>query len=273
MRIDHQSLLREVRVLLQSLHRGTMSACAYDTAWVARLRRPDNPSALVFPSAADWLVAHQLDDGSWGAEGLLDRNAVQPRVRRGAAYLEQRAPALKDSLHETVGFELLFPPLLDRAHQLGISLPYSSFEWVRNLQRQKLRLIPRGLALQTTSLVHSLEALGEGPDEPSLPALQAPSGSLGNSPSATAHALNGAWGVFRGTCEETAYAVLALMRASPKAALPIRRGVEFLLDNRNEAPVPELWVGKGLYAPLLVVRSAVLSAILWYATQEGANCA
>lgn len=50
---------------------GVITPSAYDTAWVALIKDVDRPSSgPQFPSCLDWVVNHQLPDGSWG-EPLL----------------------------------------------------------------------------------------------------------------------------------------------------------------------------------------------------------
>jgi halimadienyl-diphosphate synthase len=75
---------------------------------------------------------------------------------------------------------------------------------------------------------------------------------------------DGSWGWFdRGTAEETAYAVQALMLAPDtlraKLAAPLERATEYLNETVDE-PVTPMWIGKTLYGPSQVVRSAVLAA-------------
>ena len=75
---------------------------------------------------------------------------------------------------------------------------------------------------------------------------------------------NGAWGTYLPTAEETAYALQALfvwdqkVSSVPKGAL--RNGVRWLKENMDN-PYPPLWIGKCLYSPNLVIRSAVISAL------------
>lgn len=75
----------------------------------------------------------------------------------------------------------------------------------------------------------------------------------------------GGWGQFGPSPEETAYALQALTTWKRQGmSVPIetlRRGQEWLIVHRAE-PNPALWIGKCLYCPDLVVRSAVLSALL-----------
>ncbi|MFI2346297.1 prenyltransferase/squalene oxidase repeat-containing protein [Streptomyces sp. NPDC019443] len=77
---------------------------------------------------------------------------------------------------------------------------------------------------------------------------------------------DGGWSAFEpfGTCEETAYAVSALIAAAPRYQLSltteITQAIAFLRTHQDE-PLPELWLGKALYTPQLVVRSAILAAL------------
>jgi len=75
---------------------------------------------------------------------------------------------------------------------------------------------------------------------------------------------NGAWGTYLPTAEETAYAIQALWVWDQKvAAIPkgvLKNGAHWLKDNMDKS-YPPLWIGKCLYSPNLVIRSAVISAL------------
>jgi halimadienyl-diphosphate synthase len=66
------------------------------------------------------------------------------------------------------------------------------------------------------------------------------------------------------TAEETAYAMQALwfwnehVAKVPKSAL--KHGARWLGEHLDD-PYPPLWIGKCLYHPSLVIRSAVISAL------------
>jgi halimadienyl-diphosphate synthase len=74
----------------------------------------------------------------------------------------------------------------------------------------------------------------------------------------------GSWGYYLPTAEETAYCLQALAiwqrngHDVPKEVL--RRGAVWLADHMADR-YPPLWIGKCLYCPELVVRSAILSAL------------
>ena len=75
---------------------------------------------------------------------------------------------------------------------------------------------------------------------------------------------NGSWGTYLSTAEETAYAIQALwfwnenVSKVPRQAL--KHGAHWLQENIDQ-PYPPLWIGKCLYNPSLVIRSAVISAL------------
>jgi halimadienyl-diphosphate synthase len=75
---------------------------------------------------------------------------------------------------------------------------------------------------------------------------------------------NGSWGTYLSTAEETAYALQALWIWNEKVAkLPksiFKNGARWLKEHLNE-PYPPLWIGKCLYNPNLVIRSAIISAL------------
>ena len=75
---------------------------------------------------------------------------------------------------------------------------------------------------------------------------------------------NGSWGTYIPTAEETAYALQALWMWNEKVArVPksaFRNGLRWL-EEHMEPPYPPLWIGKCLYNPRLVIRSAVISAL------------
>ena len=67
------------------------------------------------------------------------------------------------------------------------------------------------------------------------------------------------------TAEETAYAMQALWVWNQSAgkidSKVIKKGAEWLEANLNE-PYHPLWIGKCLYSPQIVIRSAVVSALM-----------
>ena len=83
---------------------------------------------------------------------------------------------------------------------------------------------------------------------------------------------NGMWGYEKGSFEETAYAVQALlyyyMNVERIDLSPVVRAVR-LLFSANIEKCPEFWVAKGLYVPTNIVKSAIVSALNMYKTAIG----
>lgn len=75
---------------------------------------------------------------------------------------------------------------------------------------------------------------------------------------------DGSWGTYLPTAEETAYAIQALWVWDQKVAkVPksvFKNGARWLREHMDQ-PYPPLWIGKCLYNPSLVIRSAVISAL------------
>jgi halimadienyl-diphosphate synthase len=75
---------------------------------------------------------------------------------------------------------------------------------------------------------------------------------------------DGSWGTYRSTAEETAYALQALWVWNEKVSkIPktsMKSGARWLKENMDQPYLP-LWIGKCLYSPNLVIRSAVISAL------------
>lgn len=207
-RVDREDLVYLARRLLASLGEGEMSACAYDTAWVARIPNPSKPDEPLFPAAYDWLLQHQHANGAWGGDLPFAHDRVvstlaaiitlagssyrrpesEVAVRRGIVYLNTARPNLRDDPVETVGFELILPELIRQARGLGLSLPYDDWAFVETIKEDKLRRIPP-LAVYggPTTLTHSLEFLGDRLVPDLVRRTRSRNGSFGASPSATAY--------------------------------------------------------------------------------------
>lgn len=76
--------------------------------------------------------------------------------------------------------------------------------------------------------------------------------------------VDGSWGYYRKTAEETAFCLQALCfwrkRGGDVRAGAIEMGKRWL-EEHAEGPYPPLWIGKSLYCPDLLVRAAICSAL------------
>lgn len=83
---------------------------------------------------------------------------------------------------------------------------------------------------------------------------------------------DGSWGYYLPTAEETAYCLQALItwkrQGKQVSCEAIRRGAAWLAMHA-EPPYPPLWIGKSLYCPEIVVRSAILSALMMVEQEFG----
>src|SRR5437588_10587398 len=107
-----------------------LSDTAYDTAWVAAVPAIEDRRTTRYPSSLQWLVEHQLPDGSWGGViryehdrvlctlaalgplSLFGRRATdREAISSGTRYLWQHGHLLPTEPVQPVGFELLLPTL------------------------------------------------------------------------------------------------------------------------------------------------------------------
>src|SRR5438128_8553819 len=199
------------RRLLAALQQGAMTPAAYDTAFVSRLRLPDDPKVLAFPQTLGWLLRSQNPDGSFGTvlpipkdklistlSALLALADLPPALQDGAAH-RARATALRflyedtgnwQTGPDTAGFELVLPALLDEAKIRELPLPFERFMGISAQRDAKIGHIPPRLIYNVaTPLLHSIEYLGNRLDVEAARKQLSPNGSFANSPSATAYFL------------------------------------------------------------------------------------
>ena len=195
--------------LLEGLDQTAFSSTAYDTAWVAQVPDSDGSPNPAFPQALDWLRHNQNIGGSWGSriEYYHDRvistlaalialaeHGDDPqdgeRIKQGEQYVHYGMQRLDLDPCDTVGFELILPTLMDRAHTLGLDLPYHACEPYRRVRDAKLQMIPDELIYsRRVTSTHSLEFMGDALNLDRCESIQEINGSCGSSPSATAYLL------------------------------------------------------------------------------------
>ncbi len=186
---------------------GEMTAAAYDTAWVAMVRKPDQPDQLAFPASFEWLLQNQSADGSWGGPAgysvlptlaallaLLKTPNPTEQTRRAAYraefFLEKVLTYWSVNNHESVGFEVLAPGLLGDLEKLGVVFDFPDKADLLKLYTKKMLIAgPELIYSNQSNLIHSLEAFGPTLDYHRLKTQQAANGSYGCSPAATAAVL------------------------------------------------------------------------------------
>ncbi len=189
-------LLKKAQEVLDRSGKSTVSDSPYDAAWVVRSRILD---AEHEQRVLKGLLDAQKPDGSWGARpfyihdrvvntlavvvALAERKLSPEAWARGVKFLQGAIPRLGESAVETIGFELVFPSMMESAQALGLELPYDCQAVLEAVEmgRRKKSLIPPGIFVKQTPLSHSIEAFSGYPDGGVFP-----NGSLGGSPAATA---------------------------------------------------------------------------------------
>ena len=201
-------LHRDIHRVLREIGpgRSLMSNTAYDTAWLARLAEVGEPLGY---EAIDWLRANQLPDGSWGASEfryyhdrlictlaamtvLIRHGRAQDRLRwqRAQLALETFTKGLGADAAETIGFEMIVPAMLAEGKALGIFSNHtdSNLERLVPYRAAKLAALPKGVINRYVTVAFSAEMVGpDGLDLLDVENLQEANGSVGHSPSATAH--------------------------------------------------------------------------------------
>ncbi|CAI9095159.1 OLC1v1031038C2 [Oldenlandia corymbosa var. corymbosa] len=176
--------IAHIRWMLSTFEDGRITISPYDTAWVALIENVDGSGSPQFPSSIEWIAKNQMFDGSWGDphysvyDRLLNTLACVVALRSwsmhfdkielGIRFLNEVSMELEtahlDSL--TSGFEIIFPPLLQRARNLGIEIPDLDGPFLKALialRDQKFARISKDILHEVpTALLFSLEGI-DGP--------------------------------------------------------------------------------------------------------------
>ncbi|KAI3923918.1 hypothetical protein MKW98_012707 [Papaver atlanticum] len=183
---------------------GEISISAYDTAWVALVEDIYGSGSPQFPLILKWIIENQLSDGSWGDQLIFsahDRiistlacvialkawNTCCYMREKGLLFIEQNMCKLEDAhtVHMPVGFEVVFPSLIEIAKSLDIDFPDEDPPALKDI----FPLIPKEVMHTVpTILLHSLEGMANL-DSEKLLKLQCVDGSFLVSPASTAFAL------------------------------------------------------------------------------------
>ena len=202
----------EIIELLKQLGPGTMSATAYDTAWVARLGDIDSDLSN---HALEWLNENQLPDGSWGAPApnyyhdrvistLAAMIALTYRGRRahdrqqiekGLIALERitseaTKKLMADPNGATIGFEMIVPNLVEEAENLKLVKQQGQriLGRLSELRKVKLQKMTGYKISRNVTMAFSAEMAGlDGQAMLDVDNIQEENGSVGHSPSATSY--------------------------------------------------------------------------------------
>lgn len=212
---------------------GAVTVAAYDTAWVARVRQPNQPEQLAFPAALKWLLDNQAAGGNWGERypytllptlaGLLalvttpqSTSQTQVAIVKARRYLQTALANWTVQGYEICGFEVLAPAMLNELEQYNITFDFAARTELMPLYKQKLAVAGNELMYRGYSnLLYSLEAFGYGLDWQRLKPYQSTTGGYGCSPAATAAAL-----IYNQDWDSVGYNWLKRLSATYDGAVP-----------------------------------------------------
>ncbi|KAI3764337.1 hypothetical protein L2E82_14344 [Cichorium intybus] len=186
-----------------------LSVSSYDTAWVAMVPSPNSPKSPCFPDCLNWLIDNQLDDGSWGLlhhhpQLLKDNlsstlacilalkrwNVGKNQINKGLHFIESNFASVNDKNQVSpIGFDIIFPSMIEYAKDLNIKLPLNQTDLNMMLHERELVLRRCHLNGREAYLAYVSEGLGNFHDWNMVMKYQMKNGSLFNSPSATAAAV------------------------------------------------------------------------------------
>lgn len=203
--------IEEIRMYFRNMTLGEISMSPYDTAWVARVPALDGSHGPQFHRSLQWIIDNQLPDGDWGEPSLFlgyDRvcntlacvialktwGVGAQNVERGIQFLQSNIYKMEedDANHMPIGFEIVFPAMMEDAKALGLDLPYDAtiLQQISAEREKKMKKIPMAMVYKyPTTLLHSLEGLHREVDWNKLLQLQSENGSFLYSPASTACAL------------------------------------------------------------------------------------
>ncbi|PHT77515.1 Ent-kaur-16-ene synthase, chloroplastic [Capsicum annuum] len=193
-------------------HKVEFSVSSYDTAWVAMVPSPHSAQVPCFPQCLDWLLHNQLEDGSWGLphhQPLLLKDVLsstlacvlalktwgigQDVITRGLRFIELNfAFATDQDQYSPIGFDVIFPRMLQHAEELSLKLHLESRVLSELLHKRdiELRRSYDSSSLELNAyLAYVAEGIGELQDWKMVMKYQRKNGSLFNSPSTTAASL------------------------------------------------------------------------------------
>ncbi|XP_076946242.1 ent-kaurene synthase 2, chloroplastic-like [Bidens hawaiensis] len=188
-----------------------LSVSAYDTAWVAMVPSPNAPKSPCFPECVNWLINNQLNDGSWGLVNhhhnrpllkdslsstlacivaLKRWNVGEEQINKGLGFIESNFASVKDKSQQSpLGFDIIFPGMIEYAKSLNINLLSNQTDFCLMLHERELELTRCHSNEMDAYLAYISEGLGRLYDWRTVKKYQMKNGSVLNSPSATAAAL------------------------------------------------------------------------------------
>ncbi|KAJ1385084.1 Terpenoid cyclases/protein prenyltransferase alpha-alpha toroid [Sesbania bispinosa] len=121
----------------------SISSC--DTAWVAMIPSPTSPYAPFFPSVLNWLLDNQLFDALLSTLAcilaLKQWGIGEDKMNRGLQFIESNITSINDEKqHLPIGFDILYPSLIEYAQNLGINLPIGASSSEAMIKKREIEL-------------------------------------------------------------------------------------------------------------------------------------
>ncbi|KAL3851002.1 hypothetical protein ACJIZ3_012884 [Penstemon smallii] len=191
------------------IHEPQLSISTYDTAWVAMVPSPNSSHEPYFPDCVNWLLENQCQNGSWARphhHRLLQKDVLsstlacilalkkwglgQEQISKGKQFIELNfSSAKEDHQFSPVGFEVIFPSMLEYARDLSLDLNleptiFNNFIHTKNLELKRCN--ESHIVEMEAHMAYLSEGMGNLKDMKSVMKYQRKNGSLFNSPSTTA---------------------------------------------------------------------------------------
>ncbi|XP_038888073.1 ent-kaur-16-ene synthase, chloroplastic isoform X2 [Benincasa hispida] len=183
-----------------------LSVSAYDTAWVAMVPSPNSLNKPLFPECINWVLDNQHPDGSWGIlhdHQLLMKatllstlacvltlkrwNIGQDHMSKALSFIKSNiASATDEKQRSPVGFDIIFPGMIEYAKDLNLNLPLAPMKVDALVQKKELELRRSNSEGGKAYLAYVSEGIENLQDWEMVMQYQRKNGSLFNSPSTTA---------------------------------------------------------------------------------------
>ncbi|XP_071718053.1 ent-kaurene synthase 1, chloroplastic-like [Rutidosis leptorrhynchoides] len=205
--LNIQTTKERIRKLFNNVD---LSVSSHDTAWVAMVPSPNSPTSPCFPECLNWLKDNQFDDGSWrlvhanspillkdalsstlaSIVALKRWNVGEDQINKGLSFIESNIEFATDKNQlSPIGFDIIFPSMIEYAKYLNINLPFSQEQVDVMLHVRDLELSRFNLEQREVYLAYISEGLNNFYNWNTILKYKMKNGSILNSPSATAAAL------------------------------------------------------------------------------------
>ncbi|EYU27586.1 hypothetical protein MIMGU_mgv1a002236mg [Erythranthe guttata] len=170
---------------------------------------PNSPQEPCFPNCLNWLLENQCCNGSWARphhHSLLQKDILsstlasvlalkkwgvgEEQINRGVRFIESEFSSANDNSQiSPIGFDIIFPTMLDYAKELFLNLRLEPSTLNDLIHKSDLQLESHSSEGEEAYLAYIAEGIGKLYDwEKTIMKYQRKNGSLFNSPSTTAAA-------------------------------------------------------------------------------------